>query len=398
VTAHRTIRLLGWFNFCNDFRIYGPVMVVYFAHVTGSYADGVLILAIAKIASSVFEVPTGVFSDAIGRKATMLAGQLANVLCIAAYAAAPSFALLAVGAVLEGLSFSLFSGNNDAFLYDTLKDENLEGEFPEYQGRLSAMFQWALALSAAVAALVLLRFPFRTLFWLSLIPQIAGLFVGLFTVEPKRHGREIESNLFAHLGEAFAGFVRDWKLRDVSVASILGFALGEAKHMFSPAFFATLWHGWGLGVAGSLTHALAAIGFRASGAIVRRFRELPVLLWANAASIAIGITATAVPTVASPALSSASSLCFGPSVVAQSHLMQQAFTDRQRATMGSLVSLGGNLLYAVAVFALGWCADRIGPRYALLIAEVLTISVTLLYWRLFGRDRSRITHLSSRPE
>jgi MFS family permease len=386
VTAHRNIRLLGWFNFCNDFRIYGPVMVVYFAHVTGSYADGVLILAIAKIASSVFEVPTGVFSDAIGRKATMLAGQLANVLCIAAYAMAPSFALLAVGAVLEGLSFSLFSGNDDAFLYDTLKDENLEAEFPEYQGRLSAMFQWALALAAAVGALVLLWFPFRMLFWLSLAPQIAGLFVGLFTVEPKRHGREIESNLFAHLREAVAGFARDWKLRDVGIASILGFALGEAKHMFYPAFFATLWPTWGLGVAGGLTHALAAVGFRASGTIVRRFRELPVLLWANATSLAIGITATAVPTAASPALSSASSLCFGPSVVSQGHLMQQAFTDRQRATMGSLVSLGGNLLYAVAVFALGWFADRIGPRYALLIAEILTISVTLLYWRLFGRD------------
>jgi MFS family permease len=108
-------------------------------------------------------------------------------------------------------------------------------------------------------------------------------------------------------------------------------------------------------------------------------------------SLAIGITATAVPTVASPAISSASSLLFGPSVVAQGNLMQQAFTDRQRATMGSLVSLGGNLLYAVAVFALGWFADRVGPRYALLAAEILTISVALLYWRLFGRDRAAAT-------
>jgi MFS family permease len=386
--AGRNIRLLGWFNFCNDFRIYGPVMVVYFAHVTGSYADGVIVLAIAKISSSLFEVPTGVFSDYVGRRMTMLTGQAANIACIAAYAAAPSFALLAVGAVLEGFSFALFSGNQDAFLYDTLKDENREREFPEYQGRLSAMFQWALALSAAVCAVVLIWFPFRTLFWLSLVPQAFGLFIGVFTVEPKRHGREIETNLFAHLGVALAGFRDNWKLRDVSIASILGFALGEAKHMFYPAFVATLWSSWGLGIAGMLTHALAAVGFRLSGRVVRRFRELPVLLWANAMSLAIGITATAIPTVASPAISSASSLLFGPSVVAQGNLMQRAFTDRQRATMGSLVSLGGNLLYAVAVFGLGWFADRVGPRYALLTAEILTISVTLLYWRLFGRDRA----------
>jgi MFS family permease len=383
--AARNIRLLGWFNFCNDFRIYGPVMIVYFAHVTGSYADGVLILAIAKISSSLCEVPTGVFSDWIGRKGTTIAGQVANIACIAAYAIAQSFEVLAIGAALEGLSFALFSGNGDAFLYDTLKDENREAEFPEWQGRLSAMFQWALAASAAVSTVVLLFSTFRMLFWLSLIPQVLGLILTLFMIEPSRHGREIETNIFAHLKDALAGFFNNWKLRDLSIASMLGFAIGEAKHMFYPAYFALLWSSWGLGVASMLTHALAAIGFRISGPLVRRFRELPLLLWCNAASVAIGIGATAVPTVASPAISSASSMLYGPSLVAQGNLMQQAFTDRQRATMGSLVSLGGNLLYAIAVFALGIFADHVGPRIALLAAEVLTITVTLLYWRLFAR-------------
>ena len=96
--ALRNIRLLAWFNFCNDFRIYGPVMVVYFAQVTGSYADAAVILAIAKIASSLFEIPTGVFSDKVGRRMTMLAGQFASIACIGAYAAGSSFTVLAVGA------------------------------------------------------------------------------------------------------------------------------------------------------------------------------------------------------------------------------------------------------------------------------------------------------------
>jgi MFS family permease len=296
---------------------------------------------------------------------------------------APNFEVLALGAALEGLSFSLFSGNQDAFLYDTLKDEGREAEFAEYQGRLSAMFQWALAASALVSAIVLFWYPFRILFWLSLAPQAAGFVIALLTVEPARHGREIETNVFAHLREAFAGFLRDAKLRDLSVASILGFALGEAKHMFYPAYFATLWPSWGLGVASTLTHAFAALGFRAAGGLIRRFREMTVLLWANIVAIVLGISAVAVPTVASPALSSLNAFPYGPSVVAQGSLMQKAFTERQRATMGSLVSLGGSLFYAVVVFALGWFADRVGPQYALLTAEILSIGVTLLYWRLF---------------
>jgi hypothetical protein len=316
----------------------------------------------------------------------MLAGQVANIACIVSYAAAPSFTLLAIGAVFEGLSFALLSGNQQAFLHDTLKDEGRESEYAEQQGRLSSYFQWALAASALVAAALLLRFAFELLFWLSLIPQILGLVIGAFTIEPKRHGREIETNLLAHLGEAMAVFRRDAKLRDVSIASMLGFGLGEAKHMFSPAFFATLWPAWGLGVAGVIVHALAAIGFRLAGRVIAKVREFRVLLWSNAASIALGVTATAVPTVASPAIYSLSSLFFGPSVVAQGSLMQKAFSEHQRATMGSLVSLGGNVLFAIAVFALGWFADQVGPQYAMLTAEILTISVFILYWRLFGRE------------
>ena len=36
--ARRNIRLLTWFNFCDDFRVYNAVAIVYFAAVTHSYA------------------------------------------------------------------------------------------------------------------------------------------------------------------------------------------------------------------------------------------------------------------------------------------------------------------------------------------------------------------------
>jgi MFS family permease len=106
-------------------------------------------------------------------------------------------------------------------------------------------------------------------------------------------------------------------------------------------------------------------------------------LWSSVASKLFLLGAIAIPNVTSPAVPSLASLLFGPSVIAHASLMQKGFTDAQRATMGSLISLGGNLLFALAVYSLGALADRIGPRYALLSAEILAISVTLLYWRLY---------------
>lgn len=386
--ARRNVRLLSAVNFCSDFRVYAPVMVIYFQHVTGSYALAVLLFSIAKIATSVFEVPTGTLSDLAGRKRTLLLGQIASVFSITLYALGHDFTVLAGGAVLEGLAFALFSGNNDALLYDTLKGEGAAGDFPHWQGRVSSMFQIALAVSAAVATLALIWLPLRAMFVLSLVPQIVGLGFALFFVEPQRGGRTIPTNIFAHLREAVAGFVRDVRLRELSLAGMLGFGLGEAQHMFYPAFFALFWPPWALGIAGLLTHAFAAIGFRGAGRLIARFREFAVLLWCSVGGIAIGVFSVGLPTVVSPALSTASSFLFGPGVVAQGSLMQKAFSDAQRATMASLISLGGNTLFAIAVFALGWAADRIGPRHALLIAQLLSIPVALLYWRLYRAVRT----------
>ena len=381
--ALRNIRLLSIFNLCCDFRIYAPIAVVYFAHVTGSYALAVLLFSIAKISSTLLEVPTGVVSDRVGRKLTILAGQAASIASIGCYAFGADFRVLAIGAAFEGLAFPCFSGNNEALLYDTLKDEGLHSQYAEYQGHVSSMFHVALAVSAAIAAVVLLWFGMRVLFILSLVPQLIGFAVALFFHEPVQHDRRFETNVFSHLSEALATFARDAKLRDLSVASILGFAIGEANHMFYPAFYALLWPSWALGIAGMLTHGFATLGFRAAGRLVHRFGEWRVLLWSSVASKLFVLGAIAIPNVTSPAVSSLASLLFGPNVIAQASLMQKGFTDAQRATMGSLISLGGNLLFALAVYSLGALADRIGPRYALLSAEILAISVTLLYWRLY---------------
>ncbi len=386
--ARRNIALLGAFNFCNDFRVYAPIMVVYFAAVTGSFALGTLLFSIAKISAVLFEVPTGVFSDRIGRRLTLLLGQMASLASIASYALGHGFAVLAAGAALEGLAFSFFSGNNDALLYDTLKSEGAADHFAEWQGRVSALFQLALAISAAVAIVALyFHVSLRALFVLSLVPQAAGIVFAALLAEPARSGA-ISSNIFAHMGEALAGFARNAGLRELSLASMLNFALGEGMHMFQPAFFALLWPAWALGVAGVLIHGLGALGFRLGGALIRRFREFPVLLGANAGALVAGIAALAIPTVASPAIISLASIFYGPSTVAQGAMQQRAFSDAQRATMASLISLGGNLLFAVAVFAIGALADRIGPRFALLTAEFLSIPVLVLYWRLSRASRA----------
>src|SRR3989338_4038016 len=151
---HKNIKILTWFNFFTDFLLYAPVAIIYFERITGSYALGMSIFSIIMIASALFEVPTGIFSDYIGRRKTVILGAFCAVLYVTFYAIGTSYWILVTGALFEALSRSFYSGNNDALLHSTLAETNDQHQYEEYLGKTSSMFQ-AAATIAAVSGSIL---------------------------------------------------------------------------------------------------------------------------------------------------------------------------------------------------------------------------------------------------
>src|SRR4051812_363934 len=103
MSARRNIKLLGWFNFCVDFRLYGPVAILYFSQVTGSYALGLSVFSVTMLSAALLELPTGIFSDRIGRRGTVICGAVASTGSIVFYAIGGTHLILLIGAVLEGM-------------------------------------------------------------------------------------------------------------------------------------------------------------------------------------------------------------------------------------------------------------------------------------------------------
>src|SRR5258708_4831272 len=104
MSLQKNIKLLTWFNFFTDFKLYAPIAIIYFSLVTHSYALGASIFSITYITAALFDIPTGIFADAIGRKKTVVLGAIFAVLYAVFYAIGINFWFLAIGAVCEGLS------------------------------------------------------------------------------------------------------------------------------------------------------------------------------------------------------------------------------------------------------------------------------------------------------
>lgn len=375
----RDVRLLTVFNFLLDFRPYAPVVILYFREVTGSFALGLGIYSIATISAALLEIPTGLFSDMVGRKKTILLGALSSALGVAVWAIGGSFWMLALGAVLEGLAQALFSGNNDALLHDTLKEAKQENRFSEFLGKTGAMFQVGLATSAILGGYLTL-WSYQTVLAISVIPHVLGFILALFIVEPKIHSEEIKTNIFGNLKIAFSEFLQNARLRNVSLASVLGHGIGETMFQFGPVFIASLWAPWALGIARFLSHASSALGYWFAGAVIKNLGATKTAFYGSFAGRIFGIFAVGFPTIASPVLLSVG--FHGLNQVSKGTLLQKEFTDRQRATMASLNSFLGSLFFGVFAFSFGYFADNIGPRNALLIGEFLLLIPSLIFWRV----------------
>ncbi len=381
----RNVRIMAWFNFFTDFKLYAPIAVIYFSQVSGSFALGMSIFSIAMIASAIFEIPTGVLSDLIGRKKTLLFGAFSAVCYAMLYAIGQSYWILVAGAVFEGLSRSFYSGNNNALLHDTLSHSGKADAFEEYLGKTSAMFQIALAISAITGG-ILASWSFPLIMWLSVVPQTLCLILGVFLIEPKVYTKQ-SGNIFKHLGLAYTQFIKNRKLRLLSISSILTFGFGEAGYQFQSAFYNTIWPVWAIGIAKALSNAGAAISFHFSGKLIKKFGAFKIFITENIYNRVIKIIAVVFPNVLSPLLISSTSLFYGVTQVARNSLMQKEFTQEQRATMGSLDSFAGSIFFAFSALILGLLADRTNPAIAFFSLNFIQLINLWIYWKLFKQDK-----------
>jgi MFS family permease len=162
--------------------------------------------AIYYAAVVVLEVPSGYFSDRIGRRATLLISAAALIAAYALFflgggAAGHTFAMFAVAQVCLAVGLSFRSGTDTALLYDTL---SVLGRPDEYAAREAQAQRW-LFLGRALAALlggIAGMWALRLGYGLSLLAATALLVVAWLLVEPRAHADSPEGD------DSARGFIR----------------------------------------------------------------------------------------------------------------------------------------------------------------------------------------------
>ena len=106
--------------------------IVYFEQITHSYALAMLVWSIANLTQTFSEIPTGIYSDKIGRKKTLFLSAVMMSICFVLWATAGQCELpflLFIGAVFWGLADAFLSGTDEALMYETMAELNQKENF-----------------------------------------------------------------------------------------------------------------------------------------------------------------------------------------------------------------------------------------------------------------------------
>lgn len=222
--------------------------------------------------------------------------------------------------------------------------------------------------------------------WVAVIPQFIAFIISFFFIEPPVHF--VKEGTGLHLiKESFVQFKLNTKLRLLTFARVISYAFDEAGYQFKSTFIALLWPIWAIGVANFLNNLFAAISYFFSGKLITKFSVKKVFYFQVLFGRIINLISLIFPTVVSPLLMSSTSFTYGVGQVSYGVLFQKEFTDRQRATLGSLVTMAGSVLFAIVAILLGAVGDVFGPAKTLIFANIALFVPVLFYRKIFEHKK-----------
>src|SRR5258708_7558867 len=129
-----------FFNFLKDFGFFSAVLVPFYTewgHI--SLMQVQLLQSWFMLCLFLFDIPTGVIADHIGKKYALALGALIDAIGAFVYGSSPHFTIFIVGEFLMALGISFISGADDALLYDVLKENKLEKDSAKIFGHAHAV-------------------------------------------------------------------------------------------------------------------------------------------------------------------------------------------------------------------------------------------------------------------
>ncbi|MGM0432912.1 MAG: MFS transporter [Spirochaetota bacterium] len=168
------------YGFLKNLRFFDPYLLLFFREMGLSFTLIGVLFSIREIVTNVMEIPSGIIADSFGRRKSMVFCFISYIISFALFFAFPHFWVFAIAMVFFAFGEAFRTGTHKAMIMEYLKIHGMTEQKTDYYGHTRGWSQTGSALSAILAALmVVLSGGYRIVFLLSIIPYLFGLFLML---------------------------------------------------------------------------------------------------------------------------------------------------------------------------------------------------------------------------
>ncbi|MEX2985684.1 MFS transporter [Streptomyces sp. C36] len=126
------------------------VFVLYLARQGFSAAQIALLQTLLYIISALAEIPTGLIADRVGRRASIVIGQVVIAGCLVGQVTLSGFPSFVALFALQGIGMACVSGADTALLYDLLRRRGAETHYVKVKSRYATFAATTMALAIAL--------------------------------------------------------------------------------------------------------------------------------------------------------------------------------------------------------------------------------------------------------
>ena len=329
-------------RFFSMFLVIMPIIVPYFETLHLGMFDIYLLQSIFAVGVVIFEVPSGYFSDLLGRKNTLIVGGFLYGIAYVIFVLSDSFWGFALFELSAALASSFISGTDIALIYDSIyamKHNRLSTNLVIGKKLFySQIGETLAALTGGIAAAYSLKLPIL----INAVTAWVPFLVALTLFEPPRKlmdNRKHKENSAVTLFAVWT-YQKYWM-----------------ENQIPEFWFGYLWAGYNLMVALTARFAHTIERYLSSLFVILLIGILPVAgFWGMA--FATGYLGVVL------------GLCFqftrGLTGVVLNDAINRRITGDLRATANSITALGMRLVFAIGGPILGWSMDTYGYKISFL--------------------------------
>lgn len=180
------------YKLLSDFYLIVPIIIPFYKSNQLSTTEIFIVQSAYCLGVLLLEIPSGYFSDVMGRKKTLVLGAFFLPIGLGIYAISTHFIGFILAESILAIATSMRSGTDSALIYDTLLQLKEESFYEKFAGKayfFARIGSSTASISGGLLALITIRFPF----YINIISGVIMVIISFFLIEPERKKLSVEN-------------------------------------------------------------------------------------------------------------------------------------------------------------------------------------------------------------